>query len=131
MKGKDFGSVGSRIAKAAQHGISSMMNFFKKKGEENHVEQPAELPVEPPPVIEEKVENVEAPQQAEQVTIKKVKRLVEHDMCKTNELKVVGKIDLDALNQRTRPIKKSKRQLEKDRKKRLAKNEATNDTNLH
>jgi len=121
MKGKDLGSMGSLIAKAAQHGISSMMNFFKKKGEKNHVEQPAELPVEQTPVIDEKADNVEAPQQPEQVKVTKVKRLVEHDMCKTSELKVVGKIDLDALNQRTRPVKKSKRQLEKDRKKRIKK----------
>jgi len=121
MKEKDFGSMGSRIAKAAQHGISAMKNFFKKKGEENHIGQPAEMPVEQTPVIEEKVDKGEAPQQDEQVTIKKVKRLVEHDMCKTNELKVVGKIDLDALNQRTRPVKKSKRQLEKDRKERINK----------
>jgi len=35
---------------------------------------------------------------------------------KENELKIIGKIDLDAINQRTRPIKKSKKQLEKERR---------------
>ncbi len=36
------------------------------------------------------------------------------------EVKVVGKIDLDSMNQRTRPQKKSKQELEKERKARIA-----------
>ena len=40
------------------------------------------------------------------------------------ELKVVGKIDLNALNQRTRPQKKSRRQLERERKARVQQHKA-------
>ena len=36
------------------------------------------------------------------------------------EVKVVGKIDLDSMNQRTRPAKKTREQLEKDRRSRYA-----------
>ncbi|MBN2481120.1 MAG: translation initiation factor IF-2 [Bacteroidales bacterium] len=36
------------------------------------------------------------------------------------EVKVVGKIDLNAMNQRTRPLRKSREQLEQDRKARMA-----------
>jgi len=38
-----------------------------------------------------------------------------------NEMKIVGKIDIDAINEKTRPNKKSKTQLEYDRKERLEK----------
>jgi translation initiation factor IF-2 len=39
---------------------------------------------------------------------------------KDMEVKVVGKIDLDSMNQRTRPAKKTREQLEQDRKGRMA-----------
>ena len=42
-------------------------------------------------------------------------RLLEDDTSQAKEIKVVGKIDLDALNQRTRPKKKTKEQLVKER----------------
>ena len=40
---------------------------------------------------------------------------------KIDDLKIIGKIDLDAMNQRTRPKKKSRRKLEKERKERIQK----------
>ena len=123
MKGKIFESIGSRIANAAQNGFSAMMSIFKKKVEGRHVEQPVELPVEQTPIFD-----AETPQMSEQVTRPKIKRLVEHDTVEEKEVKVVGKIDLDALNQRTRPIKKSRKQLERDRKIRAKENKAKNDT---
>jgi len=132
MKGTNFGSIGSRMTNAAQHGISTIRDFFKKKVVENHVELPVELPVNQAPIIAERMDEGEkTPNITEPERSPKVKRLVEHDMPKASELKVVGKIDLDALNQRTRPIKKSRRQLERDRKKRANHNKATNDTNEH
>jgi translation initiation factor IF-2 len=121
MKEKNFGNIGNRIAYAAQHGISAIKNFFEKKVEKNQVEhpveRPVELPVEQTPIIAERMDKVEIPQVSEQVKITKVRRLVEHDTYKS-ELKVIGKIDLDALNQRTRPVKKSRRQLKKERRER-------------
>ena len=118
MKGTNFGSIGSRMANAAQHGITAIRDFFRKKAVGRHVEQPVELPVDQKPITAERMDDGEAPQMSEQGRSPKVKRLVEHDTLKASELKVIGKIDLDTLNQRTRPIKKSRKQLEKDRKKR-------------
>ena len=39
-----------------------------------------------------------------------------------SNLKVIGKIDLDALNQRTRPVKKSRKQLKRERMEQMEKN---------
>ena len=38
-----------------------------------------------------------------------------------NDVKIVGKIDIDAINEKTRPKKKSRNELEKERKERLEK----------
>jgi len=116
MKEKSLDSTGNRIAKAVLHGISFIMKIFKKKEEENHVEQPVELSVVQTPMISEVMDDAENTQIPQPTERKKINRLVEHDAGKASELKVVGKIDLDALNQRTRPVKKSRRQLERDRK---------------
>ncbi|MBW6536354.1 MAG: translation initiation factor IF-2 [Mariniphaga sp.] len=43
---------------------------------------------------------------------------IETEIPKVEELKVVGRIDLDALNQKTRPAKKSRKEREKERKER-------------
>ena len=51
-----------------------------------------------------------------------MERLVEANTL--NDLKVIGKIDLNAINQRTRPKKKSKRQLERERKARVKQQKA-------
>jgi len=64
-----------------------------------------------PPVVEPKVEEPVAKQQ-EEIFIRPEIRDV--------EVKVVGKIDLDSMNQRTRPPKKTREQLEKERKGRVA-----------
>ena len=45
-------------------------------------------------------------------------------------IKIVGKIDLDAMNQRTRPKKKSRRKLEKERKERIHKQKAVDTTEM-
>ena len=124
MKGTNFGSIGSRMANAAQHGISVIRDFFKKKVVTHHIELPVESPVDQATIIAERIDGDEKnPNITEQERSPKVKRLVEHDMPKASELKVVGKIDLDTLNQRTRPKKKSRRQLERDRKKRAKEKE--------
>ena len=65
---------------------------------------PPEKPIVPEPVKPEP-------------EVHEVERLVEAETL--DDLKVIGKIDLNALNQRTRPKKKSKKQLEKERKERI------------
>ncbi len=73
-------------------------------------EKPVEEKVEKP-VIEEKVE---APQAEAEP-----KAILETEVPRVDEIKVVGKIDLKNINQKTRPAKKSKEEKEKERKERL------------
>lgn len=70
----------------------------------------AEPEVAEPPVTENRVEETVA--QEEEVFLR--------SEIKDVEVKVVGKIDLDSMNQRTRPPKKTREQLEKERKSRTA-----------
>jgi translation initiation factor IF-2 len=82
-------------------------------------EEPAVSPVEAkkqeepviqaPPVREPEVEKVVSPVEEEIFMKQEIKDV---------EVKVVGRIDLDSMNQRTRPPKKTREQLEKDRKSR-------------
>ena len=50
---------------------------------------------------------------------KPTEKKTEPESGKRDELKVIGKIDLDSLNQKTRPAKKSRKEREKERKERL------------
>jgi translation initiation factor IF-2 len=81
------------------------------------VESPVEIttPVESevivPPVVEPRVD---------EVISKVVEEVFLKPEIKDVEVRVVGKIDLDSMNQRTRPAKKTREQLEKDRKGRIA-----------
>ena len=65
----------------------------------------------------EKTPEAEIPEETTKDKTHEVERLVEADTL--DDLKVIGKIDLTAINQRTRPQKKSKKQLEKERKARV------------
>jgi len=89
---------------------------IEKPTEELSVEQPVEPVVavveEIVPVVEEPVVEPVIPEEETH----EVERLVEPETL--DDLKVIGKIDLNALNQRTRPKKKSKKQLERERKER-------------
>jgi translation initiation factor IF-2 len=76
----------------------------KKEEEKIPVEEPSEKEVEP----------VEKPEESKEKTI-------ETEVPKVEELKVVGRIDLDSLNQKTRPAKKSRKEKEKERKERRKK----------
>ncbi len=97
-----------------------------KKGKKTKNE-PEEVPEKPtPPAKKEQPEITDAGVE-EVVAVKEPEtqpeeqsdpeRLVEQEPIDA-DIKVVGKIDLDALNQRTRPVKKTKQQLEKERKER-------------
>jgi translation initiation factor IF-2 len=68
----------------------------------------AEQETEAPPVTETRVEE----------TVAQEKEVFLRPEIKDVEVKVVGKIDLDSMNQRTRPPKKTREQLEKERKSR-------------
>ena len=80
----------------------------EKVQENNVVEEPKKIET----VKEEKVEEPKEPKES-----KKTKK-------KEDEIKVVGKINLDEINTKTRPAKKSKAQKEKEKQERKAKEKA-------
>ena len=87
---------------------------------------PPEKPVKeeqvvPEVIVQETIPEVIVPEIQEEVSVE-VERLVEPETL--DDLKVIGKIDLNAINQRTRPKKKSKKQLEKERKERTQQHKA-------
>ncbi|HZH71887.1 MAG TPA: translation initiation factor IF-2 [Mariniphaga sp.] len=73
----------------------------EKEEETVQPEPPAEVPAE-----KEEEENIEIPKE----------ETLETEVPKVEELKVIGRIDLDALNQKTRPAKKSRKEREKERR---------------
>ena len=96
--------------------------------------QPVDKPAPPPPpvpveekpvekpIVPEVVVPVEIVPEIKEEAAPEVERLVEPETL--DELKVIGKIDLSAINQRTRPKKKSRKQLERERKERTQKHKA-------
>ena len=69
----------------------------------------------------EKIERVEKTKKPEPTENKKESNDIKTNIPKVeNEIKVLGKIDLGSINQRTRPQKKSKKEREDERKARLA-----------
>jgi translation initiation factor IF-2 len=78
-----------------------------------------EIPVQP---VQEPIET-EKPEQPEIIEEERTERTkeetIETGVPRVEELKVIGRIDLDALNQKTRPAKKSRKEKEKERKERL------------
>lgn len=104
------------------------------KKEELKVEEPAtEKPVAEKPVVEKPTEKVEQPEKIEkpekeekkqELVAEKKEELIETDVPKVDEIKVVGKIDLKNINQKTRPDKKTKEQKDKERQERMKQKEA-------
>ncbi|MBN1821606.1 MAG: translation initiation factor IF-2 [Prolixibacteraceae bacterium] len=88
------------------------------------VEKPVEvkenkIKVEAEKIIPEKTEVVTEKVEEKPVEVKKAEEPVEEhidtNIPKVDDVKVVGRIDLESLNQKTRPAKKSKEEREKDR----------------
>jgi translation initiation factor IF-2 len=95
-------------------------------------EKPEPEPVEEEPVAEEvKQVEPEIPAESKQEEIqpeqptedtqeiteeKPIEKTIETGVPKVEELKVIGRIDLDALNQKTRPAKKTRKEREKERR---------------
>ncbi len=87
-----------------------------KKVEKKKEEPIAEKPVakkEEAPVVEKKEEP-----KAKEEKVTKEPEQVQTNIPKVDEVKVVGKIDLSTINQKTRPSKKTKKQKEEERKER-------------
>ena len=73
--------------------------------------------------IEKPAEKISAPKEvvAEKASVPEVEEIKTNVKKIENDVKVIGKIDLSSINQRTRPPKKSKKQREDERKARLKK----------
>ena len=102
----------------------------KKKEPEPKIEK-EELKVEEPatekPAAEKPEEEVEKLDKTEKPVAEKPKEkedMIETDIPKVEEVKVVGKIDLKNINQKTRPDKKTKEEKEKERQERMKQREA-------
>jgi translation initiation factor IF-2 len=76
--------------------------------------------VEPEIPVESKQEEIQPEQPTEdtqEITEEKpIEKTIETGVPKVEELKVIGRIDLDALNQKTRPAKKTRKEREKERR---------------
>jgi len=109
----------------------SISEVQPKEAPQKH--QPVEKAVEVPTVKEEEVKIPKLPKEEKQIPsekaeVKEIKEpvsdqddrfssdVVATNIPKVEEVKVVGRIDLDLLNQKTRPAKKSKKQKEDERK---------------
>ncbi|MDR2037926.1 MAG: translation initiation factor IF-2 [Bacteroidales bacterium] len=99
-------------------------------------EEPADIKKENTPPVEDLKEDVasevkessekkDLPEEVIPEDHNEVERLVEQETSIDSEIKVVGKIDLSSINQRTRPQKKSKQELERERKARTQQHKAT------
>ena len=99
----------------------------KKKKEEPPVKEEPEEKVVPVPEVDSVVETVPSPVIEEEIKVVEPvapEQELEHiplDVPKVDEPRVVGKIDLDQLNVKTRPDKKSREEKEKERKQRIQK----------
>ncbi len=86
----------------------------KEKRKEELIEKES---VKQEPVIEEKKdEKQESLEEKQKETVKEEKTTEQNEKVEESDLKVVGKIDLDSLNQKTRPKKKTKAEKLKERK---------------
>ncbi len=113
------------VGKVDLESINKPPRKEEKKPEPEEIklpEQEPEMEVKPeeqiPPV--EKQEEVQVPEQpeekAEEIQEEPKEKTIETGVPRVEELKVIGRIDLDALNQKTRPAKKSRKEKEKERK---------------
>ncbi len=112
----------------------------KASPKEEEIEKEAEVqPMEAPEEEKEKEEPVPAEEKVEEKAEEEVEEKepeeavteaedeekdIEPEVPQRDEIKVVGKINLDSLNQKTRPAKKSKKEREKERKERRRQQEA-------
>jgi translation initiation factor IF-2 len=105
----------------------------EKQEKEPEQEKPQKVektdePEKPEAKKEKKSEPAEAPEvkaEPEKTKEETKEETIETEVPKVEELKVVGKIDLDSLNQKTRPAKKSRKEREKERKERRRKKTST------
>ncbi|HKL32324.1 MAG TPA: translation initiation factor IF-2 [Tangfeifania sp.] len=95
----------------------------EEKTEKEPAAEKKETPKKEEVKPEEPKTKEEAPKAEEEKSREEKKEDIETEKSQVDEIKVVGKINLDSLNQKTRPTKKSKKEKEKERKERLKQKE--------
>ena len=114
-------------AKKTEKAVSEKLEKEPEPEKPQKVEKTDE-PEKPEAKKEKKSESAEAPEvkaEPEKEPEETKEETIETEVPKVEELKVVGKIDLDSLNQKTRPAKKSRKEREKERKERRRKKPST------
>ena len=115
------------VGKVDLESINKPQRKEEKKPEKEEIILPEEEPQKEVQAEEqvhpvEKQEEVHVPEQpeekTEEVQEQPKEETIETGVPRVEELKVIGRIDLDALNQKTRPAKKSRKEKEKERKER-------------
>ncbi|MBN2683038.1 MAG: translation initiation factor IF-2 [Bacteroidales bacterium] len=86
----------------------------KKKEEPVKEPEPEVTQEETPEIVEEIEETQEIPQEIEEET--SPEEITKEISTVENDIKVVGKIDLDSLNQKTRPAKKTRKEREQEQR---------------
>jgi translation initiation factor IF-2 len=113
------------VGKVDLESINRPQRKEEKKPEKEEIKLPEEEPQKEVQAEEqvhpvEQQEEVHVPEQPEEkqeeVEEKPKEETKETGVPRVEELKVIGRIDLDALNQKTRPAKKSRKEKEKERK---------------
>jgi translation initiation factor IF-2 len=109
-----------KVEKAEQEKPEEKPEARKEQEDEKPAEsvKPAAKIEEKPEVKETQIEDTPARHEKSEKTEEKT---IETEVPKVEELKVIGKIDLDSINQKTRPAKKSRKEREKERKERRRK----------
>lgn len=93
--------------------------------EPEEIKEPPVVIPEPEPVVEVKVPEPEKEPEVQipEPIVNEVKpvepEMIETEIPKVDDVKVIGKINLDDLNQRTRPAKKTREEREKERREKL------------
>ena len=102
-----------------QEEVKEVIKAPEEKPKETPLPPQAESkPVEPKPAPEEKEKEEPVVNVPEEPVAKKETEELQTNVPKVDEVKVVGKIDLSSINQKTRPTKKTKKQKEEERKER-------------
>jgi len=123
----DLDSLGAKKKEPINQEEKPKPVSHKPVAEEKPVIEPPKVVDEPVVIKEPKAEKVAAPVKQEEPTVQEQapdrvaddsfdSNMVTMDIPKVEEVKVVGRIDLALLNQKTRPAKKSKKQKEEERK---------------
>ena len=109
---------GKAVKKADPIAESKPAEKIKPEEETKRVKKEKPEKIKPKKEAKKEEAKQETPKEPVKAEVPKEEKLLAADIPKVDEVKVVGKIDLKNINQKTRPAKKSKEEKEKERKER-------------